>query len=650
MKEVLKIALFTIGILSIVSCSDDDIAKNQEPSVPSIALPADKAKDVAKEITLKWNASTDPEKGDVKYDLYFGTKEELTDEDIKAKDQAKTEYTLFLQGHVTYYWKVIAKDDAGNTAESKVNSFTTENSAPNKAVVSFPEDKAADVEKTLTFKWAASTDADRDEMKYFLYLAKQAEFTDADLAGDGLETNEFKVENLEGHTQYFWKVVTKDSEGASSESDVYSFTTQNALPGQVKAVAPVNEATDVAKIVKLQWTASVDEDKDVVKYNLYLAEKNTFTQEDVVGKELEVTEFEIKDLKAHTGYFWKVVAVDSEGAGAASEVYSFSTINAAPSKPVVKEVVQEVTEDKLSVVVKWTASEDADKDAVTYDLFITKNDKFVASDLVRSGLDATELEVTTLNPSTDYKLKIVGKDNYGGVAESDVFSFTSKEYVKPAPKNIFTDPRDGHVYKTVVINGKTWLAENFAYLPYFVNEDSDEKKCSVYGVPISAAFGQSDFVMPTLEQAKAHENYKKYGVMYSAYVLDDIAPEGWHVATDEEWMELEKLSGMTESEVDFTGYRGTTLHKFLSTTSTWTNNPAPTDELKLDIKPGGYNKVMEDAGENEYTYFWTNSFMKNMFGTKYWNRAFSGTKQGVCRKNTKSPTYRMYVRLVKDSE
>ncbi|MFA8434639.1 MAG: FISUMP domain-containing protein [Marinifilaceae bacterium] len=637
MKEVLKIALFTIGILSIVSCSDDDIAKNQEPSVPSIALPADKAKDVAKEITLKWNASTDPEKGDVKYDLYFGTKEELTDEDIKAKDQAKTEYTLFLQGHVTYYWKVIAKDDAGNNAESKVNSFTTENSAPNKAVVSFPEDKAADVEKTLTFKWAASTDADRDEMKYFLYLAKQAEFTDADLTGDGLETNEFKVENLEGHTQYFWKVVTKDSEGASSESDVYSFTTQNTLPGQVKAVAPVNEATDVAKVVKLQWTASVDEDKDVVKYNLYLAEKNTFTQEDVVGKELEVTEFEIKDLKAHTWYFWKVVALDSEGASVASEVYSFSTINAAPSKPVVKEVVQEVTEDKLSVVVKWTASEDADKDAVTYDLFITKNDKFVDSDLVRSGLDATELEVTTLNPSTDYKLKIVGKDNYGGVAESDVFSFTSKEYVKPAPKNIFTDSRDGHVYKTVVINGKTWLAENFAYIPYVINDDNPKKRCSVIGVNINDG----------VEAAKAHENFTKYGVLYSWDILEDVVPDGWHVATEEEWQALEKLSGMTDDEINIDKtYRGSTAAKFKAKTE-WA--VPGTDELGLNILPAGSWKdgfpMGSDYKFGERAYFWTST------STSYFAkmRAFDNEKKGIYRKSL-SKTSRYSIRLVKDSE
>ena len=36
-----------------------------------------------------------------------------------------------------------------------------------------------------------------------------------------------------------------------------------------------------------------------------------------------------------------------------------------------------------------------------------------------------------------------------------------------------------------------------------------------------------------------------------------ICPDGWHIPTDDEWKTLEKALGMTQTEVNGTGYRGT---------------------------------------------------------------------------------------------
>ncbi|WP_165835999.1 FISUMP domain-containing protein [Marinifilum breve] len=408
-------------------------------------------------------------------------------------------------------------------------------------------------------------------------------------------------------------------------------------------------AEGVATDVTLTWNKSEDPDGDEVTYDVYIGESETLTDADIKSKAQKTNSYKA-NLKGHTQYFWKVVAYDTEGGVAEGDVNKFTTVNAVPAKPEITGQVEELVSDDLTMIVKWSTSEDADGDAVVYDLYVTKNDEFADADLVKADIVGTEYRITALEGYTDYKIKVVSKDEFGGKIDSDIVEYTTQMidgeiYVR---EGTFVDSRDNHEYKTVEINGTTWLAENFAYLPFFTDPDADEKKCSVYGKPIVGAIGQSDFVMPTIEEAKAHENYAKYGVMYSAAILDDIAPEGWHVATDEEWQELEKLSGMLESDAEFTGYRGNTLHKFLSTDAGWTNEPAPTDEFKLNIKPGGYNKVLEDKGEGAYTYFWTNSSMQNMFGKKYWNRAFSGTKTGVNRGNTKSSTYRMYVRLVKD--
>jgi uncharacterized protein (TIGR02145 family) len=55
-------------------------------------------------------------------------------------------------------------------------------------------------------------------------------------------------------------------------------------------------------------------------------------------------------------------------------------------------------------------------------------------------------------------------------------------------------------------------------------------------------------------------NREIYGKLYNWYAVNDLrglAPEGWHVATDEEWKELEMCLGMTKSEADEFGWRGT---------------------------------------------------------------------------------------------
>jgi uncharacterized protein (TIGR02145 family) len=550
MKTIFKYSLIALAMLSIVSCEDDD-DKNMEPTVPTTLSPADEAVNVAKTITLNWKTSEDPERTMVKYTLFVGTKAELTDEDIKAKDLADTKYEIILNGHTTYFWKVVANDAEGLTAESSVFSFTTDNSAPAKSVGSFPVHESANVAKTVAFAWSAATDADGDE----------------------------------------------------------------------------------------------------IKYDLYVAENNALADADKKASEITENTFEVEALKAHTQYFWKVVATDAQGVSVASDIYSFTTLNAIPTKSEITEVVETLENDKINLLVKWTASTDTDGDEVKYDLYLSADDNFEASDIVAADISELEYLVADASGYTNYSIKVVSKDGVEAVStETKMYKTQMIEGEIYLEEGTFTDTRDNREYKTVTINGTTWMAENLAYLPFFADPAADEKKCSVYGKPIVGVFGQNDFVMPTIEEAKAHENFAKYGVMYSAYMLEDIAPEGWHVATDEEWMALEVISGMSQSDADYygTSYKGETLHKFLGVDAGWTNATAPTDEFKLNIKPGGYNKVLEEKGEMSYTYFWSNSFVTSWSGSKaFLARAFSSTKTGI-QKNTKSSTYRMYVRLVKD--
>jgi len=147
-------------------------------------------------------------------------------------------------------------------------------------------------------------------------------------------------------------------------------------------------------------------------------------------------------------------------------------------------------------------------------------------------------------------------------------------------KSTFTDIRDGKVYKTVTIGSQVWFAENFAYLP-----EVDTVNISVYGYN-----GNS------VKKAKKTEFYKKYGVLYSWEKANDLAPEGWRLPTDADWMQLEAAVGMPKEIAAKSGWRGNEK----SITALKENGTSG-----FDIKFAGWRTDYGDFRfQNEHANFW----------------------------------------------
>ena len=175
---------------------------------------------------------------------------------------------------------------------------------------------------------------------------------------------------------------------------------------------------------------------------------------------------------------------------------------------------------------------------------------------------------------------------------------------------------DGNTYKTVIIGTQEWMAENLN-VGHYRNGDTIPQKQDIlfWDNFTKGAWCYFD---------DNQKNGKIYGKLYNWYTVNDprgLAPEGWHIPTDEEWTKLTYYLG---GEAKAGGkLKAITLW---DSTSTETTN-----ESGFSALPGGCrdnNGSFDKVGKGGC--FWTSSGYGDDFA---WNRYlyfdYSGVSRGV---------------------
>ncbi len=215
----------------------------------------------------------------------------------------------------------------------------------------------------------------------------------------------------------------------------------------------------------------------------------------------------------------------------------------------------------------------------------------------------------------------------------------------PCPCCTVTDI-DGNTYNAVQIGTQCWMVENLK-VTHYRNGDS-----------IPNLVSNSDWISTSNGAYCIYENnidnIAIYGLLYNWYVVTDnreIAPEGWHIPTDDDWKQLEMFLGMSQNEADATGYRGTDVGGKLKETGTefWTSpNKGATNESGF-TSLGSASRNYTD-GEFSTLYnnalYWTSS---ESASDTAWYRRLSYLFSTVYREDYAHKKYGFSIRCVKDN-
>jgi len=148
---------------------------------------------------------------------------------------------------------------------------------------------------------------------------------------------------------------------------------------------------------------------------------------------------------------------------------------------------------------------------------------------------------------------------------------------------------DGNVYNTIIIGSQVWMAENLKVTHYRNGEPIPNVTNNAEWAGLSTGAYCS--------YNNNNDNVNDYGLMYNWHAVNDnrnLAPEGWHVPTEEDWQQLDKYLGMSDSEINGTRYRGTDEGGKLKETGTlhWNSpNTGATNSSGFSALPGGFRHL-----------------------------------------------------------
>ncbi len=204
----------------------------------------------------------------------------------------------------------------------------------------------------------------------------------------------------------------------------------NRPPQEPNLTAPSNQFSTEKTTVNFAWECK-DPNEDALVYTFYYAKDEKKYWKKV--ENLTTNAYQLANLEYGT-YYWRLKATEKDTKdklATFSNEYSFTVNrpNTPPTKPVLLKPTNNGTLDNNEPTLEWKASKDAEKDKITYAVFLSEPNGDEV-DMIENNLNDNSLDIAYLALKAGvYKWKVVATDGRA-TAESAIFTFKVKKAVR----------------------------------------------------------------------------------------------------------------------------------------------------------------------------------------------------------------------------
>ena len=343
-------------------------------------------------------------------------------------------------------------------------------------ILSAPVNGATGQPVSLTLSWNAVAFAD----SYRVQLSADSLFrtvsTEQSVPHLAVSLESSAIGPLPSDSLLYWRVRARDNTSTFGNwSTTWHFRTLATRPGTPVLSFPANSGINVFLTDSLKWNADPIADA----YRIQLSTSSSFVLAGMVvdttvpvvwGNPIQSTP--LRGTLNKTKYYWRVMSRKGIDTSLWSGSWSFTTIVAAPSAPVLSTPVNAATSQAINpTALTWGAV----TDAATYRLQVATDAAFTVLVVNDSTLSGTNKQVSGLLNATLYYWRVNAKNVAATSAYSPVWSFSTKLVTSAAvapPNNGTNQPIQLPLIWTPSAAASSYrvqVSTSSAFSPYLVN-------------------------------------------------------------------------------------------------------------------------------------------------------------------------------------
>ncbi|WP_446897090.1 fibronectin type III domain-containing protein [Clostridium sp. LBM24168] len=317
-----------------------------------------------------------------------------------------------LESGKTYYYRITAVNEAGESEKSESVSVTTLPEVP----------KGLKIEVIDKIKISLSWNIVPGAKVYNVYRSDSENGEYMKVNNIEVTASSYEDTGLEPGKTYYYKISAINESGESEKSESVSVLTLLEIPGGLGI-----ESTDKDK-VKLKW----DSVSGVTAYNVYRSDSENGEYVKVNNIEVTASSYEDTGLEPGKTYYYKISAINESGESEKSESVSVLTLPEIPGGLGIEST------DKDKVKLKW----DSVSGVMAYNVYRSDSENGEYVKVNNIEVTASSYEDTRLESDKTYFYKITGVNESGESDKSTCVSCTTKSK--------YVDNDDGKTSKTII--------------------------------------------------------------------------------------------------------------------------------------------------------------------------------------------------------